>query len=162
MLYLPPRTRAFSKLTCYRAHHCATGRFITLSPQGTPVTREIEVWLGDPGNAYVMFDPEVSRALQTGTILQGSCSLAQDPELYPQKFYHDTRHFSHESSLYPRLEIPQRLPQQSNANSSPATLHTYGVTHTITLDGTPDAEFQHNIRESIQRLQPVLDELKDT
>lgn len=166
MLYLLPRARisarAFNKSTFYRAHHSATGRFITISPQGTPVTREIEVWLGDPGNAYVMFDPEISRAFQTGTILQGGSSLAQDQDLYPLNFHHDTRHFSHKSSPYPRLEIPQDLPQQSNAHSSPATLHAYGVTHAITLDGTPDAEFQNSIRESIQRLQPVLDELKDT
>jgi hypothetical protein len=99
MLYLLPRARisarAFNKLTFYRAHHNATGRFITISPQGILVNREVEVWLGDPGNAYVMFDPEKSRAFQTGTILQGGCSMAQDQELYPLNFHHDTRHFSH-------------------------------------------------------------------
>lgn len=145
-----------------RAHHSATGRFITISSQGAPVTRDIEVWLGDPGSAYVMFDPEISRAFKTDeTILQGGCSLAQvDQDLYPLNFYHDTRHFSHskkldgcnvaskmdliayysESSPYPRLEIPQDLPRQSNANSSLATLHTYGVTHAITLDEMPDGK----------------------
>ena len=45
-----------------------------------------------------------------------------------------------ESSSYPRLEIPQDLPRQSNANTSVATLHAYGVTHAITLDGTPDGK----------------------
>jgi hypothetical protein len=78
-----------------RAHHSATARFITLSSKGTPVTREIEVWLGDPGNSYIMFDPEISQGFKTGTILHGGCSLAQDQHLYPLKFYHDTRHFSH-------------------------------------------------------------------
>jgi hypothetical protein len=78
-----------------RAHHSATGRFITIGSQGTPVTREIEIWLGDPGNSYVMFDPEIGRMFMAGTTLQGGCSLAQDPDLYPLTFYHDTRHFSH-------------------------------------------------------------------
>ncbi|TVY54664.1 hypothetical protein LCER1_G003651 [Lachnellula cervina] len=161
MSYLLPRARisarAFNRITLHRANHSATGRFITISPQGAPVTREIEVWLGDPGEAYIMFDPEISRAFQAGSMLQGGCSLAQDQELYPLNFYHDTRHFSHKSSPYPRLEIPQDLPQQSQAHSSPATLHSYGFTHAITLD----AGFHHSMRESIQRLQPVLDELKD-
>jgi hypothetical protein len=48
-----------------------------------------------------------------------------------------------ESSPYPRLEISQDLPRQSNANSSLATLHTYGVTHAITLDDTPDGRLAH-------------------
>jgi hypothetical protein len=42
-----------------------------------------------------MFDPEIGRAFKTGTILQGGYSLAQDQDLYPLNFYHDTRHFSH-------------------------------------------------------------------
>ncbi|TVY12689.1 hypothetical protein LARI1_G009024 [Lachnellula arida] len=86
--------RAFNRVTFHRAHHSATGRFTTISPQGTPVTRHVEVWLGDPGDAYVMFDPEISRAFQAGTTLRGG-SLAQDQELSPLNFYHDTRHFSH-------------------------------------------------------------------
>ncbi len=115
------------------------------------------MWLGDPENTYVMFDSEISKAFQAENILQGGCSLGQDTEL---DFHHDTRHFSHsmfapgivtqmltkyylESSPYPRLEILQDLPQQLNAQSSPATLHAYGVTHAITLDGTPDGKLEH-------------------
>ena len=30
------------------------------------------------------------------------------------------------------------MPKQSNRNTSPATLHLFGVTHTIALDGTVD------------------------
>ncbi|PVH74070.1 hypothetical protein DL98DRAFT_430190 [Cadophora sp. DSE1049] len=170
--------RGFAVPTFSRAHHSATARFTTISPQGTPVTRDIEVWLGGPAQAYVMFDPEISKAFQTSSVAHGRCSLTQDPELCPLNFHHDTQHFSHgtciqtsnaselnefsqESSPYPRLEIPQDLPRQSDANTSPATLHGYGVTHAITLDGTPDAAFHHSMRETIQRLQPVLNQLKD-
>jgi len=102
MRYLFPRVRihphGLNNLIFSRTHHSATRRYITISPEGTPVTREIEVWLGNPGNTYVMFDPEISRAFQKGTFLQGGCSLVQDQELYPLNFYHDTRHFSY--SMY--------------------------------------------------------------
>ncbi|KAK0112354.1 hypothetical protein ONS96_014926 [Cadophora gregata f. sp. sojae] len=123
-----------------RAHHSATARFTTITPQGTPITRDIEIWLGEPAEAYVMFDPEISKAFQTSAIANGGCSLTQDLELCPLNFHHDTRHFSHTSSPYPRLEIPQDLPRQSDGNTSRATLHGYGVTHAITLDGTADGE----------------------
>ena len=104
MRYLFARVRfhpcGLNNLIFSRTHHSATGRFITISSHGTPVTREIEVWLGDPGTAYVMFDPQISLAFQTGTFLQGGCSLAQDQELYPLNFYHDTRHFSHSMDIW--------------------------------------------------------------
>ncbi|CZT09791.1 uncharacterized protein RAG0_14431 [Rhynchosporium agropyri] len=165
MRYLIPRTRkfahAFAVPTFSLSIHSATARFTTISPHGTPVTRDIEVWLGEPAEAYVMFDPEISKAFQTSAIAQGGCSLTQDPELCPLNFHHDTRHFSHESSSYPRLEIPQDLPRQSQANTSLATLHGYGVTHAITLDGTSCAAFHHSMRETLQGLQPVLDQLKN-
>ena len=59
------------------------------------------------------------------------------PSRYPA-FYHgmcvcvstsnrlELTQFHQESSTYPRLEIPQDLPRQSNANTSSATLHGYG------------------------------------
>ncbi|KAK0112353.1 hypothetical protein ONS96_014926 [Cadophora gregata f. sp. sojae] len=144
-----------------RAHHSATARFTTITPQGTPITRDIEIWLGEPAEAYVMFDPEISKAFQTSAIANGGCSLTQDLELCPLNFHHDTRHFSHTSSPYPRLEIPQDLPRQSDGNTSRATLHGYGVTHAITLDGTADETFHCSIRETLQRLGPVLNRLKN-
>lgn len=99
MVFVLPRARVFTrsirKLTLHRFHHSATGRFITINPHGTPVTRPIEVWLGDQTNAYVMLDPEISQAFQAGIMLQDGCSLSQDQELFPLTFNHETRHFSH-------------------------------------------------------------------
>ena len=60
-----------------------------------PVARPIEAWLGDQGNAYVMLDPEISQASQTGIMLQDGCSLSQDQELFLLIFNHETRHFSY-------------------------------------------------------------------
>lgn len=109
-----------------------------------------------------MFDPKFSQAFQEERTLQGDGSTPQDPELLPLEFHHDTQHFAHsmymhlwsflrglnscylESSPYPRLEIPQDLVGQLDAQgNSPATLHTWGVTHAITLDGTSDCRFGH-------------------
>ena len=104
MRYFIPRTRmvacSFIQSRCNRALHVATGRFTALSAQGAPATREVEVWLGDPGESYVMFDPEISQYFQTGIIQQGGCSLTKDPELYPLIFHHSTRHFSHSMSAF--------------------------------------------------------------
>ncbi|KFY88427.1 hypothetical protein V498_06794 [Pseudogymnoascus sp. VKM F-4517 (FW-2822)] len=153
----------FEKSTILRAHHSATARLTTINPQGSPIIRQIEVWLGDPGSAYVMFDPQFSEPFQVESTLQGGDrSIPQDLELLPLEFHHDTRHFAHKSSPYPRLEIPQDLVGRSGAQGkSPATLHIWGVTHAITLDGTADSGFQHCLRESYRELGPVLDELKD-
>jgi hypothetical protein len=101
MRHIIPRIRIFTRalkkppVTTYRAMHTASAKFITISPQGTPATREIEVYLGDPGGAYVIFDIEIGQAFKRDSILQGGCSLGHDEELYPLKFHHDTRHFSH-------------------------------------------------------------------
>ncbi|KAH9204280.1 hypothetical protein DL95DRAFT_418380 [Leptodontidium sp. 2 PMI_412] len=153
MRYLIPRAlisaRTFIVPKFSRAHHSATARFTTTSPEGTLVTRDIEVWLGEPAQAYVMFDPEISKTFQTS----GRCSrrllpntrpgvtCPELPPRYPALFSSAFLVFELQSSPYPRLEIPQDLPRQSDAsNTSPATLHGYGygVTHAITLDGTPD------------------------
>lgn len=47
-------------------------------------------------------------------------------------------YFKELSPGYPRLAIPQQLPQQSAADSSPASLFLYGGMQTIALDGTED------------------------
>jgi IS1 family transposase len=74
-----------------------------MSPQGTPITRQIEVWLGDPRSAYVYFDPEFSQTFQTKSTLQENGSTPQDPELLPLEFHNDTRHFAR--SMYIHLEV---------------------------------------------------------
>lgn len=109
-----------------------------------------------------MFDPKISRAILSNRVLQNDSSLVQDSDLFPLDFHHDTRHFACKTSPYPRLEIPQDLPKKSKSDISEATLHAYGITHAITLNGTPDAVFHHMARESLPRWQPVLDELKKT
>ncbi|KAF1974044.1 hypothetical protein BU23DRAFT_579991 [Bimuria novae-zelandiae CBS 107.79] len=95
-----------------RALHNATAEFTELGPEGTLVTKDVSIRIGDPGEAYVCIPTEVGYALQADS--SPSC---------------------------PRLVVPQELPRQSTANTSPATLYHYGLMYTIALDGTPDAEF---------------------
>ena len=98
MFRILPQARVFARLlrkaATQRSHHSATARLVTMSPQGTPITRQIEVWLGDPRSAYVYFDPEFSQTFQTKSTLQENGSTPQDPELLPLEFHHDTRHFA--------------------------------------------------------------------
>ncbi len=68
---------------------------MTMDPRESQITREIVVWLGDPGDAYVMFDPEISPSFQVEAIPKGDLSPARDEEVCPLAFHHNTRHFSH-------------------------------------------------------------------
>jgi hypothetical protein len=90
--------RALSRSSSYRYLHNGTGKFTTISPQGTPTTREIELWVGDPGESYVIFRPEIGRTFATSIMMQDGCFVAADPDLYPLDFHHATRHFSHSRS----------------------------------------------------------------
>ncbi|KAI6351827.1 hypothetical protein MCOR25_009720 [Pyricularia grisea] len=86
--------------------------------KGSVITREIEVTVGEPNEAFVMFDKKK----------------------VPLIFYHNGCHFAHQFVPYPRLILDQDLPRQTSTNASPATLWTWGATHCITLNGTEDCE----------------------
>jgi len=142
----------------YLSHrcHCVKADFQYPGTKKKIVSKKINAWLGDPGQAYVMISRETSRTLT------GPRSLSEDPTEYPLVFHHDTRHFDRERSSYPRIVIPQDLPRQSTANRSKATLYDCGGTHIIVLDGTPLAEFVEQLGASFRRLQSVLNSPKWT
>ncbi|KAL2367678.1 hypothetical protein BDBG_07062 [Blastomyces gilchristii SLH14081] len=140
----------------YRSLHTKLAEFITLDYKGSLVTQNVNVDLGHAHEAFTMLPKETGYAFRAGIH-----SLARDSDQCPLTFYHDSRYFAHESLPYPRLVIPQDLPRQSDANTSPATLHTFGATHTITLDGTFDAKFTNQLRDSLRDLKGPFDELKD-
>ncbi|KAF2497352.1 hypothetical protein BU16DRAFT_559103 [Lophium mytilinum] len=152
---------------CYaattRACHTATAEFTDLGPDDTLVTKDISIGVSDPGEAYVLIPTEVGYALPVGNCLTSSSSaLPKPPGRLRLMYYHDTQHFALDSSpVCPRLVIPQQLPRQSTAKTSPATLYPYGEMHTIALDGTPDAEFAHLASTVEQEIGDALDQLKD-
>ncbi|KAF2864669.1 hypothetical protein BDV95DRAFT_508914 [Massariosphaeria phaeospora] len=163
----PRAFRAAIGRPCYaaaaRAFHAATAEFTNLGPEGTFVTKEVSIRVGDPGEAYVVIPTEVGYALQAGSCLTTrSSALPNRPDRFPLSYFHDTQHFALDtSSSCPRLVVPQPLPRQSAANTSPATLYLYGVMHTIALNGTPDAEFAELASTIRPEIGEALDKLKD-
>lgn len=151
-----------------RACHTATAEFTNLWPDGTLVTKEVSIQVGNPGEAYVLIPTEIGYALQAGSYPSNSSStLPKRPDRFALSYFHDTQHFalgkrppshfwlllisesSDSSPGCPRLVIPQQLPHQSTANTSPATLYLYGVMHTIALDGTPDGTSPKPLRSHL-------------
>ncbi|KAI9741254.1 MAG: hypothetical protein M1834_002970 [Cirrosporium novae-zelandiae] len=166
MVYRPLNSlitiKAIRTIRNARLFHAAIGTFVALDSSGKPVTREVKLIHGNAGESYILIPPEIGFALQAGSIPSNDISLKKDSESYALTFFHETKTFVHESSPgFPRLEIPQDLPRQTKTNKSPATLFLTGVSHEITLDGTPDAKFAAMATESYQRLKPSLDRLKD-
>ncbi|KAF2785873.1 hypothetical protein K505DRAFT_330726 [Melanomma pulvis-pyrius CBS 109.77] len=146
-----------------RACHVATGEFTNLQPDGTVVTKEVSIRVGNPREAYVLIPTEVGNALQASSSLTNNLSaLPKRLDRVALSYFHDTQHFALDSLPgYPRLVIPQQLPRQSAANTSRATLYLYGVMHTIALDGTADAEFAELASTVGPDIGEALDKLKD-
>ncbi|KAF9730013.1 hypothetical protein PMIN01_11946 [Paraphaeosphaeria minitans] len=153
----------FRHTAAARAIHVASAELTNVGPDGTLVTEEVSIRVGDPGEAYVLIPTEVGNALRAGSRLSNSSSaFLERLDRFKMSFFHDTQHFASESSpSCPRLVISQQLPRQSNANISPATLYLYGVMHTIALDGTPDAEFAELASTITPEIGEALDKLKD-
>lgn len=165
---IPKRISNFttSRSCVYRSLHTKQAEFITLDHKGSLVTQNVNVDLGHAHQAFTMLPKEIGYAFRAGIYSSSGSfsvdSLARDADQCPLTFYHDSRYFAHgklsgqfcvslnntkfpESLPYPRLVIPQDFPRQSDANTSPATLHTFGATHTITLDGTFDGKAQSHL-----------------
>lgn len=129
--------------------------------KGSVITREIEVTVGEPTEAFVMLDKSEGFSIKRAINEQIGLSLTADPGKVPLIFYHNGYHFAHRGSIhpqfsnvytktnmyfqqesvpYPRLILDQDFPRQTSTNASPATLWTWGATHCITLNGTEDCE----------------------
>lgn len=81
--------------TIARAHHTATAKFTNLGPEGTPVTKEVSIQVGEPGDAYVLIPTEVGDALQAGNNLVNSSSAPpKRPDRLTLSYFHDTQHFA--------------------------------------------------------------------
>ncbi|KAF1952282.1 hypothetical protein CC80DRAFT_363795, partial [Byssothecium circinans] len=87
--------RPFLGRPCYvattRACHTATAEFSNLGPDGTLVTKEVSIEVGDPGEAYVLIPTEVGYALQAGSYLTNSSSaLPKRPDRLALSYFHDS------------------------------------------------------------------------
>ena len=145
------------RIAARRTFH-ATGEFTYLGPEGTLVTKEISIRVGDPGEAYVCVPTEVGYALQASSYLtKNSSALPKRPDRLALSYFHDTQHFALGKvppvsylviaanitifrliTRLPSPSYPSSASPQSAADRNPATLYLYGVMHTIALDGTSD------------------------
>ena len=89
--------------TCGRAFHNAKANLITLDDHGSSIAREIDIFIGDPHEAYVMIDKNVGDAFKSSVIQQTGLSKTAETDTMPLTFHHKTRHFapSKQIPLYP-------------------------------------------------------------
>ncbi|KAG5291468.1 hypothetical protein I7I48_03285 [Histoplasma ohiense] len=150
---IPKQLSNFAKTTsraCVcRSLHTKQAEFITLDSKGSLVTQNVTVDLGHAHETFTMLPKEIGYAFQADIYSNSRFLsvdlLARDSDQCPLTFYHDSQYFAHELLSYPQLVIPQDLPCQSDVNTSLTTLHIFGATHTITLDGTFDAKFTNQL-----------------
>lgn len=69
-----------------RCYHDAKAILVNLSGGEGPTSKEIDIKIGNPSEAYVMFMPEI------GSILAGS--PLPDGREVPLTFFHSTKHFA--------------------------------------------------------------------
>ncbi|KAM5470231.1 hypothetical protein MauCBS54593_004116 [Microsporum audouinii] len=146
--------------------HDVTGDFTTYNAKGVPISKKVDIAIGDPENTFVLVPIEVGSAFKAAaTRLTESTSsplISQGPpERCKVMFFHDSQHFSLGPSSYPQLRIPANLPRQTGTNTSPATIYLDGVMNSIVLDGTPDARFTEMASASALDLKEELDDLKN-
>ncbi|KAI5855545.1 hypothetical protein GGS23DRAFT_444295 [Durotheca rogersii] len=145
-----------------RPFHCAKAQFITIDDDGLPVASQTEIRIGEPHEAYVYIEPDISNAIRSSITRQTGMGLVQDLKKLSLDFNHKSLYFAHKAVPYPRLEITQNLPRQNTGDTSPATLWLSGNWHALTLDGTPDEDFERASRDSAEELKDTLEALKHT
>lgn len=149
--------RAASRPVECRAFHKAKADLTSLDKNGLPSTERIDIFIGDPGESYIIFDKSVGATMAAAVRPQASPSLEQ----VPLTFFHESRCFATQAASYPRITIKQDLPRPNGTSVSPATLWLWGASHSITLDGTEDHEFELASRDSHHQLKGVAELLKD-
>ena len=78
----------------WRAYHTAKAEFTNLGPQGTLVSKEVTIQVGDPGEAYVLIPTEVGYALRTSSCLANSSAPPKRPDRLSLSYFHETQHFA--------------------------------------------------------------------
>ena len=99
MIYLALRMRASLLSLRYpfgaRAIHSTKAEFVTNGSRGSLESRIVDVWLGDPYEAFTLVPPEIGNAFKVARLWQSGLTMTKDPDICPLTFYHDTHHFAH-------------------------------------------------------------------
>lgn len=68
---------------------------MNLGSDGTIVTKEVFIAMGDPGDAFVLIPAEIGFAIRGGSYLtNGSISHSKRPDELALTYSHDTQHFA--------------------------------------------------------------------
>lgn len=78
-----------------RAFHSAKAELTTLDSKGAPTTKHIDIFIGDPGESYIIFGKDVGAAMAAGV---GQRQAGSDPERVPLTFFHESRCFANSTS----------------------------------------------------------------
>jgi hypothetical protein len=71
-----------------RRYHDAKATLFNPDPGAGPVTKEVDIKISDPDEAYVTFSPEIGGVLASRPLLDGATIEV------PLTFFHQTKHFA--------------------------------------------------------------------
>lgn len=72
--------------------HRVTTDFINYDARGNLVVRKVPIFIGNPGEAYILIDPGVGSALRAASP-STSASASRAEDRCKLTFFHDSRHF---------------------------------------------------------------------
>ncbi|SCO84608.1 uncharacterized protein FRV6_08735 [Fusarium oxysporum] len=144
-----------------RLYHNAVAKFTNIDKKGMPVSYDTGIMIGEPGESYICIEPDIGKAFRRAVVSQLGSDGAHQVVTLPLRFDHRSLHFIHQSFPLPRIEIHQNLGDSKHDVSS-ATLWLTGNWNAITLDGSPDEDFERMSRETAVKLKGALDKLKDS
>ena len=75
--------------------HSRKAEFVTKDTHGSLESRIVNVWLGDPHEAFTLIPPEIGNAFKAAQLWQSGSTMTKDPDICPLTFYHNTHHFAH-------------------------------------------------------------------
>ncbi|KAH8707339.1 hypothetical protein HC256_010614 [Beauveria bassiana] len=102
-----------------RTFHSAKADFITLNSRGSLTSKQIDIFIGDPGQAFIIFNRDIGFAMKSSITQQAGISLSSDLEKVPLTFFQKSRYFAHEKYgklLFARILRwePRTLPLRSD------------------------------------------------
>ncbi|KAF5716029.1 hypothetical protein FMUND_6541 [Fusarium mundagurra] len=145
----------------HRLYHNAVAKFTTIDSNGVPVSYDTGIMIGEPGENYIYIEPDIGKAIRRAVFSQTGSSSEAHSKTLPLQFNHRSLCFTPQTLPLPRIELQQNL-GDSKQDVSSATLWLTGNWNAITLDGTPDEEFERLSRETAFKLKGALDKLKDS
>ncbi|KAH7205984.1 hypothetical protein DER44DRAFT_319232 [Fusarium oxysporum] len=144
-----------------RLYHNAVAKFTNIDKKGMPVSYDIGIMIGEPGEIYIYIEPDIGKAFRRAFFSQLRSDGAHQVVTLPLRFDHRSyTSYIVESFPLPRIEIHQNLGDSKHDVSS-ATLWLTGNWNAVTLDGSPDEDFERMSRETAVKLKGALDKLKD-